>query len=85
MFSRRHPFLFFILVMTAMIISGCVVLSALFFSSDRDGRHFARGEKIGVIERAVLTKKECLKTIADLTAAMMNNGIYVRKGKEGEF
>jgi len=45
-------------------------------------------ESIGVIERAVLTKKECLKTIADLTSNMMNNGIYVYKDpnqKKGGF
>ena len=67
MFSRRNPFLFFILVMTAMIISGCVVLSALFFSSDRDGRHFARGEKIGVIEvtGVIVEAKETLENLKE--------------------
>lgn len=49
MFSRRHPFLFFILVMSA--ISGTVVVvltAALFFSQSGDDFDF--GDKVGVIE-----------------------------------
>ncbi len=38
-------------------------------------------EKVGVIERAVLSKQECLRTIAQLTNGMMNTGLYVMKGK----
>lgn len=48
-------------------------------------------EKIFVIEKAVLTKLDCLKVIAQLTNGMMNTGIYVKKfepkpnQKKGEY
>lgn len=46
-------------------------------------------EKICVIEKAVLTKMECLRIIAQTTTSMMATGIYVKKfdnkTKKGEF
>ncbi len=49
MFSRRHPYLFFLLVLTAIIAGTMVALSVLsFFSGDRKESRF--GEKVGVIE-----------------------------------
>lgn len=49
MFSRRHPFLFFILVFTAITICGFVAISMIFsgFFSGSDG---LSGEKVGVVE-----------------------------------
>lgn len=44
-------------------------------------------DKIGVIERAILTKMDCLRVIAQLIGNMMNTGIYIKKPltKKGEF
>ena len=44
-------------------------------------------EKIGVIEKAILTKMDCLRIIAQLLGNMMNTGIYIKKptAKKGEF
>ncbi|MCF8068103.1 MAG: signal peptide peptidase SppA [Desulfobacterales bacterium] len=46
MFARRHPFLFFILIFSA-ICAGSVIALSLIFSSDRDVVH---GDKVGIIE-----------------------------------
>lgn len=52
MFSRRHPFLFFFLMLTGMMLTGVVVLvaffSALFGLSGSSG--FELGEKVGIVE-----------------------------------
>ncbi|MEW6078647.1 MAG: signal peptide peptidase SppA [Thermodesulfobacteriota bacterium] len=48
MFSRRHPFLFFILIFTGMALSAAVVLSALFVLSDPASLEL--GEKVGIVE-----------------------------------
>lgn len=43
-------------------------------------------DKIGVIERAILTEMDCLRIIATLLGNMMNTGIYIKpKGKNGGF
>jgi protease-4 len=49
MFSRRHPFLYFILVFSA-IIAGTVISMSLFFSIRTKRADFAGGEKVGIIE-----------------------------------
>ncbi|MDY6905892.1 MAG: signal peptide peptidase SppA [Thermodesulfobacteriota bacterium] len=49
MFSRRHPFLFFVLVLTGMVFSFMIIMSSLFAVSTRKTR-FDLGEKIGVVE-----------------------------------
>ena len=49
MFSRRHPFLFFILVFTALV-AVTTVLTSLMGLLDKDKREFRFGEKVGVIE-----------------------------------
>ncbi|MDY6823295.1 MAG: signal peptide peptidase SppA [Thermodesulfobacteriota bacterium] len=49
MFSRRHPFLFFILVFTAIVLAFMTIMSSLFVvSSQKPG--FDLGEKVGVVE-----------------------------------
>ncbi len=49
MFSRRHPFLFFLIVMTALITIGVIIISTMVATfSGRDKRIV--GEKVGVIE-----------------------------------
>lgn len=49
MFSRRHPYLFFILVFTA-IISGSSVIMSFIVSGSSDVYEQISGEKVGVIE-----------------------------------
>lgn len=53
MFSRRHPFLFFILMFTGMTLAGVILLSAIFstmftFSGKTTG--FELGDKVGVVK-----------------------------------
>ncbi|HMA84381.1 MAG TPA: signal peptide peptidase SppA [Desulfosalsimonadaceae bacterium] len=49
MFSRRHPFLFFILVFAA-IVGVTTVLTSIMGLLDKEKREFRFGEKVGVIE-----------------------------------
>lgn len=49
MFSRRHPFLFFILVFTA-IVAVTTVLTSLMGLFEKEQRGLRFGEKVGVIE-----------------------------------
>jgi protease IV len=49
MFSRRHPYLFFILVFTAIVATATVGMSLLLFWGAKDA-DFEFGEKVGVIE-----------------------------------
>jgi len=49
MFSRRHPYLFFLLMISTIIASSSVVLSLMgFVSSDQSDIMF--GEKVGIVE-----------------------------------
>lgn len=53
MFSRRHPFLFFILMFTAMTMGGFILLSAIFstmFTYSGKTSAFELGEKVGVVK-----------------------------------
>jgi protease-4 len=49
MFSRRHPYLFFILIFSSIIAVSTIVLSLLFALATRDS-DFEFGEKVGIIE-----------------------------------
>ncbi len=49
MFSRRHPYLFFILIFTSVTSVAIIGLSLLFIFGTRDA-DFEFGEKVGVIE-----------------------------------
>lgn len=64
MFSRRHPFLFFILIFTAIIMTATVLVSLISSGiADHSGIQF--GEKVGVIEvkGVILDSKEVLKNL----------------------
>ena len=49
MFSRRHPYLFFILIFSAVVVTGMVIMTFLFTLGTRDS-DFEFGEKVGIIE-----------------------------------
>jgi protease-4 len=49
MFSRRHPYLFFILIFSAVVATAMVVMVFLFTLGTRES-DFEFGEKVGVIE-----------------------------------
>jgi protease-4 len=49
MFSRRHPYLFFILVSFSIFVSAILGISTLIFLGTRDS-DFNMGEKVGVVE-----------------------------------
>lgn len=49
MFARRHPFLFFLLIMGAMALSGLFLVMAMVVSISGE-RQDPRGEKVGVVE-----------------------------------
>jgi protease-4 len=66
MFSRRHPYLFFLLMISAIIASSSVVLSLIgFVSSDRSDLAF--GEKVGVVELngVIAESRQILEQIKD--------------------
>lgn len=49
MFSRRHPYLFFILIFSSVVVSAMVAMTLLFTLGTRDSE-FEFGEKVGIIE-----------------------------------
>src|SRR6056297_1563845 len=49
MFTRRHPFLFFILVFSS-IIAATIVMTSLMAMFEKEERAFGYGERVGVIE-----------------------------------
>ncbi len=85
MFSRRHPFLFFILLMTAMTVSGGVIVSLLVFSSVRDGHRFALGEKVGVIEvnGVIIEAEQTLEHLKDFREDPSVKAIVIRINSPG--
>ncbi len=69
MFSRRHPFLFFILTFFAIFFGGIITLSVI-FSIGKKSHEFISGDKIGIIELTgvITSSKEIisdLKTFSD--------------------
>jgi len=67
MFSRRHPFLFFVLIFTA-IVSGTTLVSALIsLVGHGEGKRLSFEDKVGVIEikDVILDSKQWLKQIKD--------------------
>jgi len=50
MFSRRHPFLFFLLSFTAIIMGGIVLLLMLIMIVSRDAGNIGFTEKVGIIK-----------------------------------
>ena len=49
MFSRRHPYLFFILTFSSVVATAMIVLTLLFVTGTRDSE-FEFGEKVGILE-----------------------------------
>jgi protease-4 len=49
MFSRRHPYLFFILTFSSIVASAIIVMTVLFVLGTKDAE-FEFGEKVGIIE-----------------------------------
>ncbi len=77
MFSRRHPFLFFILMFTAMTLGGIILISAIFstmFTYSGKTTTFELGEKVGVvkIEGAIMDAED---TVDQLKAFRENPSI----------
>ncbi len=66
MFSRRHPFLFFILIFSA-IISGTVLFMSLLLTIGTSGINFISGDKVGVIEitGVVVESKDILQQLKE--------------------
>ena len=49
MFSRRHPYLFFILTFSSVVATAMIVMTLLFVTGTRDSE-FEFGEKVGILE-----------------------------------
>lgn len=49
MFSRRHPYLFFILTFSSVVATAMIVMTLLFVIGTRDSE-FEFGEKVGIVE-----------------------------------
>ena len=49
MFSRRHPYLFFILTFSSVVATAMIVMTLLFIIGIRDSE-FEFGEKVGIVE-----------------------------------
>jgi len=64
MFSRRHPYLFFMIAMTATLCSFIILLSLIFKVSGARTK-FISGEKVGVVEitGVILDSKEIIENI----------------------
>ncbi|MCF8025230.1 MAG: signal peptide peptidase SppA [Desulfobacteraceae bacterium] len=84
MFSRRHPYLFFLLVL-AGIIAGCMVVVSVisFFAEDKGEMKF--GEKVGVIEvtGAILDPAPVLDSLKRFRQAEAVKAIVVRIDSPG--
>jgi len=66
MFSRRHPFLFFVLIFSA-IISGTTLSISLLFTIGSGSSDFVSGDKVGVVEitGVIIESKEILRQIKE--------------------
>ena len=84
MFSRRHPFLFFILVFTA-IISGTILITALLTMIGHREAMISFGEKVGVIEikDVIMDSKKWLKQIKNFREDNTVKAIVLRIDSPG--
>jgi len=64
MFSRRHPYLFFMIVMTALL-GGFIILLSLMVKVGGKSAQFSSGEKVGVVEitGVILESKDIIENI----------------------
>ncbi|MBS3808785.1 MAG: signal peptide peptidase SppA [Desulfobacterales bacterium] len=84
MFSRRHPYLFFLLVFAGIIAGASVVISVISFVS-RDKGDLAFGEKVGVIrvEGPILESEPILDSLQKFGRADGIKAIVVRIDSPG--
>jgi protease-4 len=84
MFSRRHPYLFFLLVFSAIIATSSVVLSLLSFVG-LDKSEIGFGEKVGVIELqgVIADSKQIIEQIKDFRENHSVKSIVLRIDSPG--
>ncbi len=84
MFSRRHPYLFFLLVFSAIIAGSAVCLSMLRLVS-QDQSEIGFGEKVGVIELSgvITDSKRILEQIKDFRENDSVKSIIIRIDSPG--
>lgn len=84
MFSRRHPYLFFILIFSAIGISG-ILGSILLIVSKSDRSDFGKGDKVGVIEiiGPIADSKAVLEDLKKFREASSIKAIVVRINSPG--
>ena len=89
MFARRHPFLFFMLMFTAMILGGVILLSAivstLFTFSGKTTTPFELGDKVGVvkIEGAIMDAADTVDQLKSFRENPSIKAIVVRIDSPG--
>ncbi len=84
MFSRRHPYLYFLLVLSAIVAASSVVLSLLsFFALDQSEIGF--GEKVGVIELngVIADSRQILEQLKDFRDNDSVKSIVIRIDSPG--
>ncbi len=89
MFSRRHPYLFFILIFSSIAAAAIIGMSALFLiaSSLSDNFEFEkdRGEKVGVVELTgiITDAKEIIKQLKNFREENTIKAIVIRIDSPG--
>ena len=84
MFSRRHPYLFFILIFSAITVGG-IIVSILLMLSKSDRTDFGKGDKVGVIEiiGPIADSKAVLENLKKFREASSIKAIVVRINSPG--
>ncbi len=84
MFSRRHPFLFFVLIFTGMVLSSLILISALLAFSWR-GAGFELGEKVGVVEvgGAVFDARDAVEQLKSFRENSSIKAVVIRINSPG--
>ncbi|MCD6273696.1 MAG: signal peptide peptidase SppA [Deltaproteobacteria bacterium] len=89
MFSRRHPYLFFLLIIASIFSVSLIGLSLIFFfagkDSDYSGLNKSSGEKVGIIEinGVINESKDVLDKLKRLRADNSIKAIVVRINSPG--
>jgi protease IV len=84
MFSRRHPYLFFILIFSTVVATAMILMTFLVTLSTRDAE-FEFGEKVGIIEiNGIITdSKNVLNHLKDFREDNAIKAIVVRVDSPG--
>jgi len=84
MFSRRHPYLFFLLVISAIVASSSVVLSLIGLVVS-DSAEIAFGEKVGIIELngVIAESRQVIEQIKDFRGNDSVKSIVLRIDSPG--